>query len=100
MQTELGAKREPRGWIDRNAIRQTCSWGVLSRSLLVALVIGTLLNIINQGPELVAGKPPDWLKLLLTYAVPFFVASYGAYSAFRQLDVRKRSPQVHVKSTG
>jgi len=25
-----------------------------------------------------------WWKLLLTYSVPFCVASYGSYAAFRQ----------------
>lgn len=73
-----------RAWIDADAFRQICSRPVLVRSLAVAALIGTVLNAINQGPELLAGKPLSGLKLLLTYAVPFFVASYGAYSAFRQ----------------
>lgn len=53
----------------------------MRRSLTVALVIGTLLNAINQGPEILAGQPPVWWKLLLTYFVPFAVASYGGYAA-------------------
>lgn len=73
-----------RRWIDPAAVRQTCSWTVVSRSLAVAALVGTLLNVINQGPELVAGRPVNALKVLLTYAVPFFVVSYGAYSAFRK----------------
>ncbi len=76
---------ERSGW---HAVRRTFSWPVVSRSLLVALVVGTVLNIINQGSEIAGGKPINVLKLLLTYAVPFFVASYGAYSAFSRLNVR------------
>jgi len=50
---------------------------------MVALVIGTLLNAINQGPEVLTGHWPVWWKLVLTYFVPFAVASYGSYAAFR-----------------
>ena len=53
---------------------------------MVTLVVGTILNAINRGTEILGGKPVDVLRLLLTYAVPFFVASYGAYSAFARLE--------------
>jgi hypothetical protein len=72
-----------RSWIDRSAFRQTCTRPVIFRSLMVAAFIGTMLNAINQGPELLAHKHVNAVKILLTYAVPYFVASYGAYSAFR-----------------
>ena len=54
--------------------------GVPRRSLVVALVVGTLLNLINQGDALLRGAPLDWLKLALTYLVPYGVATYGAVS--------------------
>jgi hypothetical protein len=79
------ASSRPPG-IDRNAMYKVMSWPVVLRSLVVALVVGTVLNAINQGSDLVAGRSVDGIKLLLTYAVPFFVASYGAYTAFRQVD--------------
>ena len=79
-----GQTAEMRRRIDRLALRQTCSWAVASRSVVIAIVVGTVLNAINQGPELMAGKSVNAPKLLLTYAVPFFVASFGAWSAFRQ----------------
>ena len=66
------------------ALRKTLARSVVTRSLLVSLVVGTILNIINQGPELARGLPPNLVKLILTYAVPFCVASYGAYTAFRE----------------
>lgn len=56
------------------------------RSLAVAIVIGTVLNGINQGPEIVSRHWPVWGKLVLTYFVPFAVASYGSYAAFRGSD--------------
>lgn len=64
-------------------LRQTFSRPILWRSLMVALVVGTALNAINQGPEIWRGEPVVLWKLALTYCVPFLVASYGAYSALR-----------------
>lgn len=63
--------------------------GVPRRSLLVAVVVGTLLNAINQGDAMLAGRPLVWSKLLLTYAVPYLVATYGAVTA-RLADDRRR----------
>lgn len=50
------------------------------RSLIVAVVVGTLLNAIDQGDALLAGENVNLVKLLLTYAVPYCVATYGAVS--------------------
>jgi hypothetical protein len=47
----------------------------------VAAIVGTLLNLINQGDRLASGEPFEWGKLALTFLVPFAVASYGAWSA-------------------
>ena len=54
--------------------------GVPRRSLMAAVIVGTVLNLINQGDALFAGKPLDWAKLLLTYIVPYCVTTYGAVS--------------------
>jgi hypothetical protein len=70
----------------RSALRRTFSGPVVRRSLAVAVVIGTILNVINQGPEIFSGQWPVWWKLLLTYFVPFAVASYGSYAAFQSSD--------------
>jgi ABC-type antimicrobial peptide transport system permease subunit len=67
----------------REAARRTFTGASLRRSLVVAVVVGTALNIINQGPEMLAGEWPVMWKLALTYVVPFLVASYGSYAAFR-----------------
>ncbi len=67
----------------REAARRTLTGSALRRSLIVAVVVGTALNLINQGPELLSGRWPVVWKLVLTYLVPFLVASYGSYAAFR-----------------
>lgn len=53
------------------------------RSLKVALIVGTALNLINQGDALMHNEPINIFKCLLTYAVPYCVATYGAVAALR-----------------
>jgi hypothetical protein len=54
--------------------------GVARRSLIVAAVVGTLLNLINQGDALLGADTINWLKICLTYVVPYCVSTYGAIS--------------------
>ena len=53
---------------------------MLRRSLVVALIVGTILTAINQGNIILAGDFPPSLywKVPLTYCVPFCVATTGA----------------------
>jgi hypothetical protein len=50
------------------------------RSFAVSLIVGTILNLINQGDALVGAANLNLTKILLTYAVPYCVATYGAVS--------------------
>ena len=51
----------------------------------VAIVVGTLLNIINQYDGLLGHTSIDWAKLVLTYFVPFGVSVYsGARGQLQQ----------------
>ncbi len=54
--------------------------GVPQRSLAVALIVGTMLNLINQGDALFGNGRINVLKMMLTFAVPYAVATYGAVS--------------------
>jgi hypothetical protein len=54
--------------------------GVPRRSLIVALIVGTILNLINQGDEIVGEGHLNLTKIILTFAVPYCVATYGAVS--------------------
>jgi hypothetical protein len=62
------------------ACRCAVSDGVPRRSLYVALIVGTILNLINQGDVLWGAAAISWTKLVLTYAVPYIVSTYGAVS--------------------
>lgn len=66
------------------SLRMTFSPRAVRRSLIVALIIGTVLNGINQGTAIWRGAEVDWWRAMLTYCVPFIVASYGSYGALRQ----------------
>jgi hypothetical protein len=63
------------------AIALATSGGVPRRALWVALVVGTILNLINQGDALLGHLPVSWAKIALTYLVPFAVSTHGAVSA-------------------
>ena len=65
------------------ALRRVLSRPVCVRALAVAAVVGTVLNLINQGDALLTGAPLVWWKVALTYCVPYVVASYGAFCALR-----------------
>jgi hypothetical protein len=64
----------------RAACRCAVSDGVPRRSVLVAVVVGAILNLINQGDAFLAGRSIDWVKIVLTFAVPYCVSTYGAVS--------------------
>lgn len=64
------------------------SAGVPRRSAWAAVVVGTVLNLINQGDALFSGRKLDWTKIALTYLVPYCVTTYGAVS-FRLAAARR-----------
>jgi len=64
----------------RLACRYAFSDGVPRRSFFVALLVGTILNLINQGDALLGAMPINWFKIILTYFVPYAVCTYGAVS--------------------
>ena len=76
-----------------NTFSYWTSNGVPRRSSLVALLVGSVLNLINQGDELFRSDRINWAKLVLTYAVPYFVATYGAVS-YRMMALREGGAAV------
>lgn len=43
------------------------------------MVVGTVLNLINQGEVLFGAPSIDWTKIILTYFVPYAVATYAPF---------------------
>jgi hypothetical protein len=58
----------------------------LIKTLRIALFVGTILFAINQLDVFLAGEANAgvWLKVLLTYLVPFCVANWGILAATRR----------------
>lgn len=77
------------------ACRYAVSGGIPMRSLSVAIVVGTILNLINQGDALLGMMPLNWTKILLTYVVPYAVSTYGAVS-YR---LACRSPESNLSAS-
>jgi hypothetical protein len=55
--------------------------GIVRRSLIIAAIVGTILNLIAQGDFLMDGQPLNFWKICLTYCVPYCVSTYGAVTA-------------------
>ncbi len=51
----------------------------LSQSIGAAALVGTLLFLINQADVVFGGQATaaTWVKIGLSYLVPFFVSNYG-----------------------
>lgn len=52
----------------------------LKRSIKVAMIVGTLLMLINHGDIIFKGEIQlnHMLKILLTYLVPYLVSTYSS----------------------
>lgn len=59
---------------------------ILLNASRIAVVVGGILNIINQGPALLSGEDIPWSRVALNFIVPFCVASVSA--AQNELDQR------------
>jgi methyl-accepting chemotaxis protein len=54
---------------------------LVTRSLFTALVVGSVLNIINQSDGVFGDAELEWISFVLTYFVPYCVSTYsGALS--------------------
>lgn len=47
-------------------------------ALQVSLVVGTILNVLNQGPELLHHGAVSWPRIALNYVVPWCVSAFSA----------------------
>ena len=61
------------------------SRSVVRRAVGVAIVVGTILVVINHGDALARGDVTvgRWLRIVLTVIVPYCVSTYSSVSALR-----------------
>lgn len=72
-----------------NLLQAAGQRSIVLAAIRLALVVGTVLNLINQGGRLADGLSLSWFHVGLNYLVPYCVASY---SAARNELQRKRPP--------
>ena len=75
------------------------SGGVPRRSFTVALIVGTILMVINQADVLISGNLTALVaaKIGLTYLVPFSVSMYSALAANRLQSPVARGEPVRTR---
>jgi len=59
-------------------IRLACTGHIVKNSIRISVVVGTVLNGVNQGEYILMGAGVSWPHVLLNYLVPYCVASYSA----------------------
>ena len=99
MLTQQTANQPPRATL-RAIIVYCTERDTLLRSVKTALVVGTILALINHGQDMLTGQfSPRWIvPMLITYLVPFSVATYGQVQGKRQRD-RLRIENILQKET-
>jgi hypothetical protein len=81
--------KPPTSLLSRRALEIATSSQVVGLGLRMAALIGTVLNVINQGDALFGTAALVPGKLLLTYLVPYCVATYSATSVSLRLTAGK-----------
>ena len=71
-----------------DACELAVSHGTPRRAAKLALVVGSLLVVINQWEAFNGAAKFDWLKVVLTYCVPYMVSTYTSVS--KDLHLRKQ----------
>jgi hypothetical protein len=69
----------------RQAFRLFCRGATFSTAAPIALIVGTVLSLVNQLHVVLDGDATwaTWVRVVVNYAVPYSVASIGFLSACR-----------------
>ena len=66
---------------------------IVGNAVKISLVVGTALNLINQGDYLLAGQGMMIGNALLNYLVPFCVACYSGARALPIHESGRQAPR-------
>ena len=63
----------------------------VATGLKTAVLVGSLLFVINHGLALLRGEMnrERWISVIATYAMPYLVNVYGQYSYRRKIDAQR-----------
>ena len=70
-----------------------CTSKVVKKAIGISLIVGSLLNLINQGDALIGlqFETLNIFKLLFTYLVPYTVTTYTAVSMHLEFNIGQRA---------
>lgn len=70
-------------------IKHACDPVCIKRSVKVALVVGTVLFLINHFDEFIKGtlNATNVFQICLTYMVPYFVSTFGSAMQARHIEI-------------
>ena len=74
--------------------------GTVATSAKVALFVGSILVLINYGDRIFLRwdmHALDWVKIAVTYCVPYFVATYGA-ARYAVRDAKDKGINMTIES--
>jgi len=68
---------------------------LIVKALKIALVVGIILNFINQGEKIIilAFEDINYYKFFLTFIIPFSVSMYTAISMKLKFHVGEKAPE-------
>jgi hypothetical protein len=70
---------------------------VIIRATIVAVVIGSLLTIVNQSGWLTGNEPPQVLQLILVFLLPFAVVLVSQVAGIRQANVESAESAIRER---
>jgi magnesium-transporting ATPase (P-type) len=50
-------------------------------AITISMLVGTLLTLTNQGEAIIGDAELNWVKVIITYLVPFCVSMYSSHVA-------------------
>ena len=79
-------EEQPTGMKIHRFLQYACRRGIVKTAVKVAVVVGTILAVINYRDSIVGGamESGDWLRVALTYHVPYCVSTYSAVKVLQR----------------
>lgn len=59
-------------------VKRIIKLDLVINSLKIALFVGVILNVVNQGMQILDGLEIVWWQVIMNFVVPYCVASYSA----------------------
>jgi hypothetical protein len=76
-------------WTPRGAVHLLFRRTTTRRTTRIALVVGTVLSLVNQGGVIFGGRATaaTWIRVGANYVVPFISSSVGFLTATKKVHV-------------